>query len=91
MQVGEHRAAGDVAASAGSVVMLAGTDELMSYYPQTVKDWIARKGGLTADMAGGDASLRLKEALVEALGIKSLVFVPIRTSQQLLGVRVFPG
>jgi hypothetical protein len=28
----------------------AGTSELMSYYPDTVKDWIRRNGGLTTDM-----------------------------------------
>src|SRR5262245_29377857 len=28
----------------------AGTADLMSYYPQTLKDWIARKGGLTNEM-----------------------------------------
>ncbi|WP_420132560.1 hypothetical protein [Rhodopseudomonas sp.] len=27
-----------------------GTDELMSYYPQPVKDWIRRNGGLTNEM-----------------------------------------
>jgi len=28
----------------------AGTEELLSYYPQPVKDWISRKGGLTPEM-----------------------------------------
>jgi hypothetical protein len=28
----------------------AGTADLVSYYPQTLKEWIARKGGLTNDM-----------------------------------------
>jgi hypothetical protein len=27
-----------------------GTSDLMSYYPDTVKDWIRRNGGLTTDM-----------------------------------------
>ena len=34
----------------GLVTSVAGTDELMSYYPPAVKAWIARKGGLTAQM-----------------------------------------
>lgn len=28
----------------------AGTDELMAYYPVSVKNWIAKQGGLTPDM-----------------------------------------
>ena len=32
------------------VTSLEGTSELMSYYPQPVKDWIARNGGLTTEM-----------------------------------------
>jgi hypothetical protein len=32
------------------VASTSGTAELMSYYPQSVKDWIARKGGLTPQM-----------------------------------------
>lgn len=32
------------------VASASGTAELMSYYPQSVKDWIARKGGLTPQM-----------------------------------------
>jgi hypothetical protein len=32
------------------VTSAAGTSELMSYYPDTVKDWIRRNGGLTTDM-----------------------------------------
>jgi hypothetical protein len=32
------------------VTSVAGTDELMSYYPPAVKTWIARHGGLTAQM-----------------------------------------
>ena len=32
------------------VTSVAGTDELMSYYPPAVKTWIAGKGGLTAQM-----------------------------------------
>ena len=28
----------------------AGTADLMTYYPESVKDWIARKGGLTPQM-----------------------------------------
>jgi hypothetical protein len=32
------------------VASTAGTSELMSFYPQSVKDWIARNGGLTPQM-----------------------------------------
>src|SRR5215813_466443 len=49
--LGFHQAYYDKRWTAGlRVTSVAGTDELMSYYPQTVKDWIERKGGLTADM-----------------------------------------
>ena len=49
--LGFHQAYYDKRWTAGlRVTSVAGTDELMSYYPQTVKDWIARRGGLTADM-----------------------------------------
>jgi hypothetical protein len=32
------------------VTSYAGTADLMSYYPETVKEWINRQGGLTTDM-----------------------------------------
>lgn len=32
------------------VASASGTADLMSYYPQSVKDWIARQGGLTPQM-----------------------------------------
>jgi hypothetical protein len=32
------------------VMSYAGTQDLMSYYPQSAKDWIARNGGLTPQM-----------------------------------------
>ena len=32
------------------VMSYAGTQDLMSYYPQSAKDWIARHGGLTPQM-----------------------------------------
>lgn len=32
------------------VTSYSGTDDLLSYYPDSVKDWIARKGGLTPKM-----------------------------------------
>src|SRR3954454_11521035 len=49
--LGFHQAYYDKRWTAGQrVTSVAGTDELMSYYPATVKDWIASKGGLTADM-----------------------------------------
>jgi hypothetical protein len=49
--LGFHQAYYDKRWTAGlRVTSVAGTDELMSYYPPAVKAWIARKGGLTADM-----------------------------------------
>lgn len=32
------------------IASASGTADLMSYYPQSVKDWIARRGGLTPEM-----------------------------------------
>ena len=49
--LGFHQAYYDKKWTAGlRVTSIAGTDELMSYYPPAVKAWIARKGGLTAEM-----------------------------------------
>jgi hypothetical protein len=49
--LGFHQAYYDKRWTAGlRVTSIAGTDELMSYYPNPVKAWIASKGGLTADM-----------------------------------------
>jgi len=49
--LGFHQAYFDKRWTAGiRVTSYAGTAELMSIYPQSVKDWIARKGGLTAEM-----------------------------------------
>ena len=49
--LGFHQAYYDKRWTAGlRVTSVAGTDELMSYYPPAVKAWIARKGGLTAQM-----------------------------------------
>lgn len=49
--MGFHQAYYDKKWTAGlRVTSVAGTDELMSYYPPTVKAWIAKKGGLTAQM-----------------------------------------
>src|SRR4051795_10658133 len=49
--MGFHQAYYDKRWTAGlRVTSVAGTDELMSYYPATVKSWIARHGGLTAQM-----------------------------------------
>ena len=49
--LGFHQAYYDKRWTAGlRVTSIAGTDELMSYYPRPVKDWIARKGGLSAEM-----------------------------------------
>ncbi|MGY3615923.1 hypothetical protein ACVJGD_002119 [Bradyrhizobium sp. USDA 10063] len=49
--VGFHQAYYDKAFTFGiKVTSLDGTSDLMSYYPQTVKDWIRRNGGLTTEM-----------------------------------------
>jgi hypothetical protein len=49
--LGFHQAYYDKRWTAGlRVTSVAGTDELMSYYPSPVKAWIAKKGGLTAQM-----------------------------------------
>ena len=49
--LGFHQAYYDERWTAGvKVTSYAGTADLMSYYPATVKDWIARQGGLTTAM-----------------------------------------
>jgi hypothetical protein len=49
--IGLHQAYYDKAFTFGIKVTSAeGTSELMSYYPQPVKDWLASNGGLTIDM-----------------------------------------
>ena len=49
--LGFHQAYFDKRWTAGiRVTSYAGTAELMAVYPQIVKDWIARHGGLTAEM-----------------------------------------
>jgi hypothetical protein len=49
--LGFHQAYYDKAFTFGIKVTSAeGTSDLMSYYPNTVKDWIRRNGGLTTDM-----------------------------------------
>lgn len=49
--LGFHEAYLDKAWTFGQrVTSYSGTDDLMSYYPDSVKDWIARKGGLTPKM-----------------------------------------
>jgi hypothetical protein len=49
--LGFHQAYFDKSWTAGvRVTSLGGTDELLSVYPQAVKDWIRRHGGLTAQM-----------------------------------------
>ncbi len=48
--VGFHQAYYDKAFTFGiKVTSYEGTTDLMSYYPDTVKDWIKRNGGLTTD------------------------------------------
>jgi hypothetical protein len=49
--LGFHAAYFDKAYTFGlKVTSYAGTDDLMSYYPTSVKHWIARHGGLTPEM-----------------------------------------
>src|SRR5712691_4918884 len=49
--LGFHMAYYDKSTTDGvKVLSYAGTADLMSYYPETEKDWISRHGGLTADM-----------------------------------------
>ena len=49
--LGFHAAYYDQATTFGvKVTSYSGTADLMSYYPETVKDWIARNGGLTPQM-----------------------------------------
>jgi hypothetical protein len=49
--VGFHQAYYDKAFTFGIKVTSAeGTSDLMSYYPDAVKDWIRRNGGLTTEM-----------------------------------------
>jgi hypothetical protein len=49
--LGFHEAYYDKAFTFGiKVTSYEGTSELMSYYPQPVKEWISRNGGLTTEM-----------------------------------------
>ena len=49
--LGFHQAYFDKSWTLGvKVTSAAGTADLMSYYPQSVKDWIRQQGGLTPDM-----------------------------------------
>jgi len=49
--LGFHLAYFDQRWTAGvKITSYAGTQELMQYYPKSVKDWIARHGGLTSKM-----------------------------------------
>jgi hypothetical protein len=49
--LGFHQAYYDKSFTFGiKVTSLEGTSELMSYYPDTVRDWIRRNGGLTTEM-----------------------------------------
>jgi hypothetical protein len=49
--LGFHEAYYDKAFTFGiKVTSTAGTSDMMSYYPDTVKDWIRRNGGLTTEM-----------------------------------------
>ena len=49
--LGFHLAYYDTAATFGvRVTSYAGTEDLVSHYPGTVKDWIDRNGGLTNEM-----------------------------------------
>jgi hypothetical protein len=49
--LGFHQAYYDKAFTFGiKVTSIEGTSDLMSYYPDAVKDWIRRNGGLTTEM-----------------------------------------
>ena len=49
--LGFHQAYYDKAFTFGiKVTSMEGTSDLMSYYPDSVKDWIRRNGGLTTEM-----------------------------------------
>ena len=49
--LGFHQAYYDKAFTFGmKVISQEGTSDLMSYYPATVKNWLARNGGLTPEM-----------------------------------------
>jgi hypothetical protein len=49
--LGFHMAYFDKSTTFGvKVLSYAGTADLMSYYPETVKEWISRHGGLSAEM-----------------------------------------
>ena len=49
--LGFHQAYFDTSYTLGvKVTSAAGTADLMSYYPRSVKDWIKQHGGLTPDM-----------------------------------------
>jgi len=49
--LGFHQAYYDKAFTFGiKVTSVEGTSDLMSYYPDAVKDWIRRNGGLTTEM-----------------------------------------
>lgn len=49
--LGFHMAYFDKSTTGGLKVMsYEGTADVMSYYPNTVKDWLSRHGGLTPDM-----------------------------------------
>jgi hypothetical protein len=49
--IGFHQAYYDKAFTFGiKVTSYEGTSDLMSYYPNAVKDWIRRNGGLTSEM-----------------------------------------
>jgi hypothetical protein len=48
--LGFHMAYYDLAATDGiKVLSYQGTADFMSYYPETVKQWLSRHGGLTSD------------------------------------------
>jgi len=49
--LGFHQAYYDKAFTFGiKITSMGGTSDLMSYYPDTVKDWIRRNGGLTPEI-----------------------------------------
>src|SRR5436305_12252326 len=76
--VGFHQAYYDKAFTFGIKVTSAeGTSDLMSYYPQPVKDWIRRNGGLTTEMKKIKNGADLWK-IVDPCPEDFLIFRPIR-------------
>src|SRR5258708_38009475 len=76
--LGFHQAYYDKAFTFGmKVTSLEGTSDLMSYYPDTVKDWIRRNGGLTTEMKKVHAGARPPQKLVFSSGVARWLVFPV--------------